>query len=180
MKQIRDLLMAAAAVAALGAPANAASLDATLTELAPSAPVTALAGLGPSDELFRIPYSITNNTGVTWQSFRLRAEFGSFFETADFPFEGPAGSFALFSTDISTAIGVMDIGGISIADGEVLNFTTDLQRGGGPQDFILFYAEASADAIENPNPNPIPLPAAAWLLLGGLGALGALARRRAA
>ena len=37
-----------------------------------------------------------------------------------------------------------------------------------------------ADATGGGGVNPIPLPAAGWLLLGGLGALGGLARRRTA
>ena len=37
-----------------------------------------------------------------------------------------------------------------------------------------------AITVDDPTVAPIPLPAAAWLLIGGLGALGAVARKRAA
>jgi hypothetical protein len=54
--------------------------------------------------------------------------------------------------------------------------TGDLRTPGGNQpnvSHISFYNGGTS-----PSPSPVPLPAAAWLLVAGLGGLGAVARRR--
>ncbi len=54
----------------------------------------------------------------------------------------------------------------------------------GAYDLTFFYSGASQDLVsgtpsQNPGPGPVPVPAGVVLLLGGLGAIGALRRRAA-
>ena len=58
-------------------------------------------------------------------------------------------------------------------------FTVDLSNGDTPQ-FLLEFSNASAGGVINISVTAVPVPAAGFLLLGGLGGLAALKRRKKA
>jgi hypothetical protein len=147
--------LAALVVAMLAPASNALTFTPTFTDFN-SQIIGAAIDFNSTDT-----WEITNDTGATWQSFAIETSpRGVSFSK----YMGPG--FAIAFT------GSLTIGGISIADGGVLTFTVDNSSNGTR----TFSGTPSTDAIAN----PVPLPAAAWLLLSGLGALGALSRRKRA
>ena len=73
-------------------------------------------------------------------------------------------------------------GTFNIAAGDLRDAADDLLKDAadfsGPQKWVLTYFDAGQGKQNIGTVAPIPLPAAGWLLLAGLGALGAAARRQ--
>jgi hypothetical protein len=115
-----------------------------------------------------VQFMLTNGGSVAWKSFAVDADF-VFFSN----FHGPAGSFGNISNGAGSVLrSVIEIGGIHINVGETLEFLLDVERRPSVTS-TGFFGTPSTDEL-----SPIPLPAGAWLLIGGLGALGAAARRK--
>jgi hypothetical protein len=98
-------------------------------------------------------YSATDNTSVTVSFLNGTAQVFSLLANDGACTNGPA--FCMWS------LANLDLGG-QIATG------------------IDFGATSGVAAFDNVDVNPVPLPAAGWLLMTGLGFLGALRRKRAA
>lgn len=107
-------------------------------------------------------FDITNETGVTWGGFEGNSSPRGI---SYLNYSGPG-------TFTDEGFGSFKITGISIANLGVLSFAFESTPTGAPSSWTF---------SGNPVPaatSPIPLPAAAWMLLGGVGALGAVARKR--
>lgn len=74
--------------------------------------------------------------------------------------------------------GVFDIGGVNGPTGE--RNTTIQGYGGGSLGILYVATNGNPSILEVDTIPAIPLPAGAWLLIGGVGALGALRRRKSA
>lgn len=141
------------AILALFAPASqAATFQSTFTDFNSQLIGGALAFES------RDTFELTNNTGATWRSFSIETSpLGVSFSN----YVGPGYADKRFS-------GRLGIFNISIADGDILTFTIT-SASNSPS--WTFSGQPSEDAV-------VPLPAAAWMMLAGLGGLGAVARTR--
>jgi hypothetical protein len=115
-----------------------------------------------------VEFLLTNGGSEAWKSFAVDADF-VFFSN----FHGPAGSFGNISNGSGSVLrSVIEIGAIHIDVGETLEFLLDVEARPSVTS-TGFFGTPSTDELA-----PIPLPAGAWLLIGGLGALAAAARRK--
>jgi hypothetical protein len=118
-----------------------------------------------------VEFTITNSTGDTWKSFVLDAPSPPPVTFSNF--DGPAGSFGNITDSGPSSDAVIAIGGIHVESGDTLTFLLDINRSSGFVTSVGLWGTPSASEIA-----PVPLPAAAWMLLAGAGALGAVARKR--
>ena len=171
-----------------GAAQQSVAVDWTLIEDVTSATAfaTAVSGVGQVFSGRTAPGSAINFATPLFAS----NDFDGAFQVIDVSGDGPQndGADTSDARDAALAAGIDRINGIAIGDDTLLAWY-QANIVGGTNGFALQAADFADfnDAVakkieaEITGTNPVPLPAAAWLLISGLGAIGAMGwRRRAA